>query len=254
MTKNYTIFDEQNEIQRLHSVVDKYVNNRGLSNVAKELYFYIWVYDNKGNRKEKLEQWLNTKSGRNLQNKLEPSKRLDRLEYLLSNLKNDASIFHEQHDYLCLFVKGLDLLDISEIPKRNIYSCSSLREYEPAKNAKNMLKHGISFRDLTDNHNCCFGDLITHTNSNGEDRNIYFSRIVVDGDIKYVMSICKFPERDFEQKPDIPPLRIISARYFTEDNYEEVIKQAIKDENLDEAVLNGLRELAIETIERINQF
>ena len=85
----------------------------------------------------------------------------------------------------------------------------------------------------------------------------------MNNEFKYIMSICQHPDSESDLEigkladqimNSVPSMRIISARYFNKNNYKEVIKQAIKDENLDETVLNGLIELAIETIERINQF
>ena len=265
--------------------------------MTKELYYLIWVYDYKGDRKEKYQDWLASKSGRNLLNKIEPKSKFENLKKLISNLLTDNNYFDYRLDYLCLFIKELGLLEKSEVPNRSLYSYSKLRQYDPAKNAKNILKHGISFRDVTDDSNCFFGDLVTHTHSKGEDRSIYFSRVSLNNEFKYIMSICQFPDSEFDLEigkltdqmiekneinyinergitpddiskliaklpPDtlgkimnsVPSMRIISSRYFNDNNYEEVIKQAIKDENLDETVLNSLRELAIKTIKRINQF
>ncbi len=260
---NYSIFDEEKEISRLYNVLNNYISECGLDNVAKELYYLIWVYDYKEDRKEKYQDWLASKSGRNLLNKTEPKSRFEKLKDLISNLLTDNNYFEDRLDYLCLFIKELRLLEKSEVPNRSLYSYSELRQYDPAKNAKNILKHGISFRDVTDNSNCVFGDLVTHTHSKGEDRSIYFSRVLLNNEFKYIMSICQHPDSESDLEigkladqimNSVPSMRIISARYFNKNNYKEVIKQAIKDENLDETVLNGLIELAIETIERINQF
>ncbi|WP_439238794.1 BrnT family toxin [Lonepinella sp. BR2919] len=239
---------ELSEIDSLSEKLKLYIESEGRNNVIRYLYYSIFVYDYKGKKQEKYVQWLETKNGKNFFNKkLDEIKLLD--DYLDKSLNGDYLSL--RHDFLCLFVKELGILEGQDIPQRNVYSHSPIREYEPAKNAKNILKHGLSFRDIADDFYVRFGDLITHTHSKGENRNIYFSQIKRDNHTKFVMSVCMLPNSNIV---NIPPLRFISARYFTEKNYEKVIQRAIQDENLDPNALEELKNRAVELIKEIYHF
>ncbi|MDG6882669.1 Uncharacterised protein [Phocoenobacter uteri] len=56
----------------------------------------------------------------------------------------------ERYDFLLLCVKALGKNKDITIRYESLFSHGFLREYDSSKNAKNILKHGISFRDIID--------------------------------------------------------------------------------------------------------
>ncbi|MCI4031480.1 BrnT family toxin [Dickeya dianthicola] len=70
---------------------------------------------------------------------------------------------------------------------KHLYSSSDIYEYDPAKNGRNIIKHGLDFREVV-SFSKRFGSLIIECpNTKGEDREVIFSDLNLEGKYKLVL-------------------------------------------------------------------
>lgn len=157
------------------------------------------------------------------------------LMYLLIHAALDTRIDNEEdtrHDILCCVAKALNL---SPIPNENIYSKNSLCQYDPAKNGKNILKHEISFNEVTSYLSDSAVVAIETDPNNNRSNKIYLLKTKEN---KNIIAVCEIRET----------LRFITARHLgdSKESIEKGILCAVRDENLDDECLAILRQRATE--------
>ncbi|MCP1375157.1 BrnT family toxin [Dyella lutea] len=114
------------------------------------------------------------------------------------------------------------------------YASWELYEYDPAKNGKNIIKHGVGFHEVA-SLSSNFGTLsVAYPHSDDEDRVVIFSNLNsgdnarnldlpyphIDG-LVYVMTIA-------QQMPELR-YRFISSRIIDQDDYRRHMTQAFRD-------------------------
>lgn len=115
----------------------------------------------------------------------------------------------------------------------HIYSTSELYEYDPPKNGQNIIKHGLSFREVV-SYSSQFGTLLVPCpdNNNGT-RCVIFSDLdagIDGGNLElpissmtgklYTMSIAQHSSEKF---------RFISSRILSKNSYKEIMGRAFKN-------------------------
>jgi uncharacterized DUF497 family protein len=142
---------------------------------------------------------------------------------------------------------------------RHAYSTSELMEYDPAKNGKNLVKHGISFNEVV-SYSKNFGTLIITIpcldNSNNNERVIIFSGLVLNEQDKLQFPLSKFSVKKYtisiaELRDE--KFRFISSRVLSSEKskYTKTVKKIIKKiQSLDDASKECFMLRCIEIIER----
>ncbi|CAM9212439.1 BrnT family toxin [Acinetobacter bereziniae] len=195
-----------------------------------------------------------------IKSKLQISK--NRYDFIIKILRRDIKVDNFlMNDILRCIVKKLcesddiDFFDTSKIPENHLLSKVSLYEYDPAKNGQNILKHGLDFGAVVNYGGSDYGRLISYTNSEIEDRFVIFSKYYVNNENNIFLSDDKKNE-DFlciatiATNVDIG-FRFISSRALKVKNDKELqkeLKNMIKDDNLDDSIMNGLRNTAYQIL------
>ncbi len=191
-----------------------------------------------------------------INSKLQVSK--DRYDFIVKiltrNIKVDEFLMN---DILRCIVKklcesqGIDFPNTFKLPENHLFSKASLYEYDPAKNGQNILKHGLDFGSVVSYGGADYGRLISYTNSEIEDRFVIFSKYYVNDKNNIFLSDDKKNE-DFLCIATIATnadsgFRFISSRALKVKNdkkFQLELKNIIKDHNLDDSIMNGLRNSA----------
>ncbi|MEG9490794.1 hypothetical protein [Mannheimia indoligenes] len=214
----YSLLKECIFIYRFQKLIHIEIDVHGIDVIARKVYFDLWGEEVTENNKYKLTM----------------------LKYILNNI----GLYYDyryRHDIICYLVKALELRKI--IPSKNLLSHCGAREYAPAKNGQNILKHGVSFNEFIDGGSHDFG-----LNSIGglpENRILTFATLDNDCDLKNkAFGFCISESHNSK-------LRIISARKFTINNYKSVINSAVKgnkeeNRNLERKMWELMREIAKE--------
>ncbi|WP_301362240.1 hypothetical protein [Stutzerimonas nitrititolerans] len=160
-------------------------------------------------REEILKEILTGKKG------LDISDEIDIKIYALKEL------FPDSHDSLKL--------------KETIFSKSELCHYDPAKNGQNIIKHGVSFREVI-SYSTQFGTLMVPCpETNNERRIVIFSDLTIDNE-RYRLSLplegskmrTKFHTLTVAQQ--IPAgFRFISSRLISRRKFSKTMKNAFKN-------------------------
>jgi len=134
-----------------------------------------------------------------------------------------------------LFPDSQDSLKLKE----TIFSNSELCQYDPAKNGQNIIKHGVSFREIV-SYSTQFGTLMVPCpETNNERRIIIFSDLSIDNR-KYHLSLpletsetrSKFYTLTVAQQ--IPAgFRFISSRIISRKRFAKTMKNAFKNIYID---------------------
>ena len=195
-----------------------------------------------------------------IKSKLQISK--NRYDFIIKILRRDIKVDNFlMNDILRCIVKKLcesddiDFFDTFKIPENHLLSKASLYEYDPAKNGQNILKHGLDFGAVISYGGSDYGRLISYTNSEIEDRFVIFSKYYVNNENNIFLSDDKKNE-DFLCIATIATnvnigFRFISSRALKVKNDKELqkeLKNMIKDNNLDDSIMNGLRNTAYQIL------
>lgn len=223
------LYEYEKTIERLHKSFNKYLDIKGEGYVFNKLYSYYWKNDNKN--KEMIEK---------------------KILFLIKNTL-DQRLCYERLDYLCFFMKKFNIT--TDVPKVNILTQSDRMEYDPAKNAENIIKHssvidssnyfsGPSFVEIINNYkNTYFSGASVPIYEKKEHRYLDFSEIRRKEKNKPLLFIFTIRNSD-----KFPVQRIVSARFLSEnpDDLMKDIEQAVKDESLDKINLSNYKKQAIE--------
>lgn len=134
------------------------------------------------------------------------------------------------------------------------YSSGDLYEYDPAKNGKNIIKHGLSFSEVV-SYSTLFGALsVPFPDDQDVERFVMFSDLNSGNDgknltmpfgntrgILYVLSIVTFRGDKW---------RFISSRIMSTDNYKKDMLQAFKDVWGDKKIKESFVDECIDTLKR----
>lgn len=193
--------------------------------LPKEIENLLENIDTNGCDLSKLE--LTDKRNTVLLNILKGNEKIDQIEKIDIQLFVLKKLYPEKHK----------LLSITE----HMYSKTDLYEYDPTKNGQNIMKHGISFREVVSYSNN-FGKLILNIEHKDDDfRRVIFSTLtlkdetfknakewelhlplsngVYDGD-KFTLSIVTSVNSKF---------RFISSRVINEEKLTKSIRQSVKN-------------------------
>lgn len=254
------IYKMKNEIYSLQEKIDEFVDTNGINSTISKLREYL-----------DLSEHDNAK-----------------LKYCIGNTLIGKFIpDHLKHSIICCIAKSLEF---QNIPHENIYSKNELIEFDPAKEGKNILKHGIHFNEIISYLDDKASLISEQRTKAGEKRVVYFmglhkknivfiaaenkpdsNDLYLDQEIR---DKCRPYEQDFanasrEEKIEIirkimeenkelgklsnkpKPIRIISARYFgsSEAEIKATIREVIKDGDLDQNAIDGLRDSIQEFLE-----
>ncbi|MDQ7733114.1 hypothetical protein QT231_10420 [Halomonas sp. SpR1] len=129
-----------------------------------------------------------------------------------------------------LFPNSHDKLKISE----TIFSKSQFTQYDPAKNGQNMMKHGISFREVV-SYSTKFGTLIVPLPEVGDERRVViFSDLSLDSN-KYCLTLPlegvskKLKLYTFSVAQQLPfGFRFISSRFISKTKFSKKIKSDLR--------------------------
>lgn len=173
----------------------------------------------------------------------ELSARLDELnlgskrkDLLFSVLRNKVDLrFHEKLDIFLYVIKNI-LPSEFELHKIDSHAYSKgMTEYDPAKNGQNLIKHGLSFNEVTSYSDGKFGVLNVHCPADEGERIVMFSPLVpfksgfklslpinesVNTKESYVVSIVQSTGIGF---------RFISSRCISSKKYKKTLDNALKN-------------------------
>ncbi len=195
-----------------------------------------------------------------IKNKLQISN--NRYDFIIKILKRNIKVDHflMNHILRCIVKKlcesqGIDFLNTFKLPENHLFSKTSLYEYDPTKNGQNILKHGLDFGAVVSYGGADYGRLISYTNSETEDRFVIFSKYYVNDKNNIFLSDDKKNE-DFLCIATIATnadsgFRFISSRALKVKNdkkFQLELKNIIKDHNLDDSIMNGLRNNAYQIL------
>jgi hypothetical protein len=161
----------------------------------------------------------------------------DRVDILFKIIKNQKQISHpdilwdiQRYALKALFPDCYLSLNLGHHHR----SQNSLYEYDPPKNGQNIIKHGISFGEVT-SYSSQFGTLsvqcpdeedgtrcviFSDLNAGDVESNLSVPLLGINGEV-YTLSIAKLL--------DDSRLRFISSRLLSSENYPEKMKQAFKN-------------------------
>lgn len=228
---NLAAIEHEKNIKYLYEILSKYIKKRkkegGVDYVANELYLHIWQSNpNKTNKNKEI--------------------RIKKLIYLMKNLLEDSKFFHERLDFLCFFVKILELVNDSKIPKESLYTRSDVFTYDPAKNAANIIKH--SDIDETDYFNgpsfpevmsYGIGNKIICMDYKNENRCIALHKVNRDNEERVALVF-------FTTSGEIRGYRVFGVRFLGDkDKIKQIEEEAIKDGNLNKEENKNFREFII---------
>ena len=193
---------EIEEIKLFSNLINEHIEKNGLNSVLEKLCNKLW-------------------------NEKEPSieKKL-RLKYIIGNISLYEN-YHYKHDILCYIIEALNTEELNlypeNLPRKNLLSSSSIREYDIIKNGQNILKHNVSFNEFFDGGS---DDFALYNISLPEGRVISFATLKDDEEFSPAFGFC------ISENTNSLKFRPISARKFTISNYEEIIDNAVKDKKL----------------------
>jgi len=188
-----------------------------------------------------------------INNKLQISK--DRYDFIVKILTRNIKVNEFlMNDILRCIVKkicesqGIDFLSTFKLPENHLLSKTPLYEYDPAKNGQNILKHGLDFGSVVSFGGADYGRLISYTKSGDEKRVVIFSKYYVLNNNNIFLSDDKKTE-DFLCIATIAinvdhGFRFISSRALkvkNEKTLQRELKNIIKDYNLEDSVIDNLR-------------
>ncbi|EGR2274336.1 BrnT family toxin [Vibrio parahaemolyticus] len=160
----------------------------------------------------------------------------DRLVELLQVLDGSKKIdyFHKLDIQLYVWKKLFPNVESGSFISEHIYSKGDSREYDPAKNGQNIIKHGISFGEVT-SYSKRFGTLsVPCPDEDDETRYVIFSDLAPGLDGK---NLC-LPIPSTIQEPEVYTLsvvqiidlkpRFISSRIMSRKKFAKNMKNAFK--------------------------
>ncbi|MFA0323252.1 hypothetical protein AB4519_02505 [Vibrio splendidus] len=167
----------------------------------------------------------------------------ERKELLFAVLRDKVSLrFHEKLDIYLYVIKNIRPSEF-ELYKIDSHAYSKgMTEYDPAKNGQNLIKHGLSFNEVTSYSDGKFGVLNVYCPADEGERIVTFSPLVpfkngfklslpinesVNTKESYVVSIVQSTGSGF---------RFISSRCMSSKKYKKTLSNALKNIFVDDPI------------------